>query len=343
MFSTIGSIIAAILILSVLVSLHEFGHYAVGRVFHLPINEFAIGFGPRLWSTDKNGIRYSLRAFPLGGYCSFRGEEEGSDSPDSFFAHAAWKRALMTIAGPAMNLLFGFIMTVFILVVVGEMMVVPVVDTIVPGSPAANAGIMAGDRIVAVNGVRMEDTSSIVEAITSQGEKTVALQFVRDGVTRESSVTPYYDNELERLRVGLSFGYERTWLGLGESLSLSVKYCVYVVREMLGAFGNLFRGRGFDDVGGPVGTISLISQSVKSGLDTVLHMVVLLSINLGVFNLLPLPALDGGRLLFLGVEMVRRRPVNRDKEAWVHYVGLIALLALVVVFTFKDIQKLITG
>ncbi len=337
------SILAAILLLGALIFVHELGHYSAARLLKIRVVEFALGFGPRIVSKKRNGITYSLRALPLGGFCSFLGEDEDRDDPDAYNRQPAWRRLLTQAAGPVFNLVAGFLLAVFILTVTGEPVSAPIVGSLQAGGPAAMSGLQAGDHITSVNGTPTPSVQNIVDAITANGPQTLTLGITRGDQALSFRMTPFYDDAENRVRVGLTFGTQKLRFGLMPAIPIAARYCWNIDREVLLALRNVFFRGNIEGLSGPVGTINVISQSVRFGLDSVLHLCVLLSLNLGLFNLLPLPALDGGRMIFTLVEMVRGKPVDRNREGLVHLVGLIALMLLMVVFTYRDIVGLFKG
>ncbi|MBC8531107.1 RIP metalloprotease RseP [Gehongia tenuis] len=339
------SILIAILILGIIVFFHELGHFSVARLFKFKVIEFAVGMGPKLVSktSRKNGIMYSLRALPFGGYCKFYGEDEDLDDPDAMNKKPVWQRFLVVAAGPLMNIVIAILVGIILFSVIGIYVVTPEIAEVAAGTPAAAAGIQAGDVIVAVNGEEADSAEAISEKIAAGGE-SFELTVERDGQRQNIQVSTYFDEELQKSRVGITFGQEKERYGIFSSIGESVKLNFDILGQMLGYLGNLFfKGEGVNDIMGPVGTIGVMSEMASQGFVYLLQMVMLISLNLGLINLLPLPALDGGRLVFLIIEGIRRKPIDPNKEGLVHMIGLVVLFGIMLLFTYKDIVRLIGG
>ena len=299
-----------------------------------------MGMGPLLLKKkSKKGTQFSLRLFPIGGYCQFYGEDEDLPDPRAFNRQAVWKRAVTVASGPLMNFIVAFLVIVLYMSAVGLLAVVPNVAQVEPN--AQQAGLMPGDELIAVNGEAVTDTQMIALAIDESAGESVTLTVQRDGEQMEIAVTPFYDEELGRYRAGFTFAQQRVRVPLGQSVPFSVSYNVESVRLIASTLKNLlFKGEGVNDVTGPVGTVYVIQEVTQAGgLDVYLELIALISVNLGVVNLLPIPGLDGSRLLFLLVEAIRRRPVKRELEGAIHAAGFILLMGLMIVLTYKDIMS----
>lgn len=338
----VWTILGGLLLLTILVVAHEGGHFLVGRACNIRIEEFAVGFGPKLLSKVKNGIRYSIRALPLGGFVQFYGEdEEVEDEPRAFNNRPIWQRALTIVAGPVMNVLVALIITIGVLTFCGDY--VPVVANVQTNSAAEEAGLENGDRILSVNGQEVVFASEVNFLDPIGSELTIEVEKA-DGSQQSYTMQPRYDSEAQASLYGFAFGQERVRYGFFEAIGLSFHWLFVLFRETLAALGNLiFRGQGLEEMGGPVAIISLMGQAIHSGWEVVLRFGALLSLNLGIMNILPFPALDGGRLVFLGIEKLRGKPLPRDKEGFINFAGLIVLFGLMAVLTYQDIARLISG
>ena len=344
-------ILLAIVILGVIVTIHEFGHYLVGRLCGIGIVEFSVGFGPRLLGWERKGIKYSLRGIPLGGYCMFVGEDEHNDDPRAMNNQPVWKRFLTVLAGPGMNFVLAFVLVVAMLCGYYAAETFPVVRDAPAGHPAAEAGLLPGDRILAVNGSPIENTtagvSRVIELIQSADpEAPIALQIERDGGTMDFEIVPDVvvdeSSGAKTLQIGIAFDYRH--FNLAEAVASAVPTMGDTVGQMLAALRNLvFKGEGIKETTGAVGIVVLISQQARQGLHEILWLVYIISLNLGIMNLLPIPALDGGRLMFLIVEAIRRKPIPPEKEGTVHAIGFALLIALFAVIMFYDFFRLFTG
>ena len=338
-------IIGAIVMIGVLVVVHELGHYCAGRALKLPIVEFSVGFGPLLFGRERNGIQYSLRALPFGGYCGF--DEEANDGKPSFMQTAAWRRLVTFIAGPAMNIALAYLLAVVYLSTIG-MAVVNVIAGVEEGMPAETAGVQAGDKILAVNG---QETTAPIELIR-ENDGSVVLTLLREGERIDVPVEAFYDEELNVYRVGVSLTHSYVAYPLGQSILYGGTLCYDMLVSMFDFLGGLVMGRqNPDEVVGIVGTVTMIStqaqqgfeHSMQSGFANVLAMAIMISLNLGLINMLPLPAVDGGRIVFSLIEIVARRPVPQKVESMVHTVGFVLLFGLMLFLVVKDVVGLVKG
>ena len=345
-------VIIAIFMLGFIVTIHEFGHYLVGRICGIGIVEFSIGMGPKLFGFHRKGIQYSIRAIPIGGYCAFVGEDEKNDDPRAMNNQPVWKRFLTVAAGPVMNFVLGYLFCAILLsnFILAEYL--PRISYIYEDTAAAECGIELGDVITEINGTPIsfdqEGVAAVRETLSAADpEEEVLLTLNRDGETVELSVqrTLVTDEEsgASAYLLGVAFG-GRTYT-CPEALKSSCKYMVDFTATMLKSLKDLiFRGAGVGDVMGPVGIISFVSDQVyDQKLYALVYWIFVLSLNIGIMNLLPLPALDGGRLVFLIVEAIRRKPIPPEKEGMVHAIGMGLLFLLIIAITFKDVVRLITG
>jgi len=338
-------LILTLLLLSVLVFLHEGGHFIAARLNGITVNEFAIGMGPKIISvvSKKSGIRYSIRALPIGGFVSMAGEDEASDDINAFCNKNVWRRITTVLAGPLTNLIVGFI-GMFVLVA----LTVPATNIVADFFDDATSddyGLQIDDKIVAVNGIGTHTGNEVVYEITYQGYEPLDLTVIRDGdkIVIEDVVFPTIEEN------GVILGsFDMKFYGINEAnrsfgLILSHTFWrTYSTAKMVwDSLADLIRGRfGLDAVSGPIGMTELVGDALANGWESVLYLWVLLSVNLGVMNLLPLPALDGGRLMFLYWEALTRKPINKNIEAYINAAGLLILMAFMLLITFKDIFKL---
>jgi len=342
-------VIAAIVILGVIVAVHEFGHYIAGRLTGMRILEYAIGMGPRLCGFEKSGIKYSLRLFPFGGFCAFAGEDDASEDSRAMRNQQVWKRFITVAAGPVMNFVLAFVMLVVFYTAYELYEPAPVIASLVEGSAAEMAGFAPGDVITMVENepVSMDSAgqSRLIELIREADEgRTIAFEVDRNGETIELALTPEWNEEAGAYQIGVMLGTVPVRLSFGEA----VRYSGFMMAEMSTAMVDVWRQlftnkEVLESTMGPVGIITTVSRDVSQGMHMVINWIVVISLNLGIMNLLPVPGLDGGRLLFLIVEGVRRKPIPVEKEAWVHAAGLILLLCFVAFITFKDVARLFIG
>ena len=343
--TTVLSILGAIIILGVLITIHELGHFGVARALGFKVDEFAVGFGPKILAKERKGILYSLRAFPLGGFCRFHGEDENMEGdPEAFNNQKAWKRFLVIAAGAAMNILFAFVLAVITLLSWGDY--AATVETVNPGSAAEAAGILPGDVLISVDGGRVVfDFAALENVQKADSEEGVTVVVRRDGEDVALKVTDLYDQEAGKNMLGVTISYaNRRSFSLGEAIVCAGDFLTYSARSLLNFFVNIFKVENLSEqVMGPVGTISVIGEAVRNGWETIFRLALYLSLNLGIFNLLPFPGLDGGRLIFLLIEIIFRKPVPRDKEGLVHLIGIAILFGLILYLTWGDISRILGG
>ena len=345
---TFGTILIAVLVFSILIFIHEFGHYIFARIFKVTIEEFAIGMGPKLlWYTSKKtNITYSLRMIPIGGYVAMVGEEGESADPNSFDKKPTWQRLIITLAGAAVNIVAGFIAMSILT------SMIYLFGTQIGGFyteeesgyeiSSEDSGLMVGDVITKVNGKRVSIYDELSYQVMRYGNEPCTLTIVRDGETMELLVVfP------EATESGQEFGVldikpvpvDRN---LGSIIKFSWRKSVLIVRMCWESIIDLITGRyTLDAVSGPVGISGAIGDAAKAGFPNLLYLTAMISINLGVMNLLPIPALDGGRIIFLLIELIARRRLPKKVEDTINSVGLLALLGLSVIIMIKDVFTII--
>ena len=340
--TTALSILAALVLLSLLVMIHELGHYLAGRALGFSILEFSIGMGPKLLKKTKNGTEFSLRALPIGGMCRFEGEDQEVANERSFNAQKVWKRIVVVVAGPLMNLLFAILVSIITLSVFGDFM--PSVHEIIPDSPAAVAGVQVGDIIKEVNGKPVKFYFQTVDMIVAIKDKDMTLTVTRDGVDQQLQLSNIYNESLGKNLIGVTIAQTRVRFGFLASIPRSVNYITTTLVETFRFLGRAAQGNvTSSDAAGPVAIVAIISEAVRYSGENVLRLLVLISASLGIMNLLPIPAMDGGRLAFMLLELVRGKPISAEKEGMVHFVGLILLFGLMILLTYNDITNLIRG
>lgn len=343
-------IVIAILMLGFIVTVHEFGHYLVGRLCGIGVLEFSVGMGPKLIGFRRRGIDYSLRAIPLGGYCRFLGEDEKDDDPHAMNNQPVWKRFLTVAAGPLMNFVLAFVFCVVMLsnYILAEYQ--PRISYVYENTPASECGIQVGDIVLSVNGTPISydqaGSNTMRDILQASGGEAADIVLQRSNEQLELSVAPALQSDSNgntSYQLGIAFG-GRTYTFI-EALNGGCSYMLRITQAMLQSLKDLVFGRvGTEGVMGPVGIISFVSDLVyNQQMFAVVQLIFILSLNIGIMNLLPLPALDGGRLIFLLIEAIRRKPVPPEKEGMVHAVGLLLLFALILFITYKDILRLITG
>lgn len=342
--STVISVLGALLIITVLIFFHELGHFLAGRCLGFKVDEFALGMGPVLLSKEKGGTRYAIRALPIGGMCMFHGEDEAASDPACFNAQPAWKRLIVVAAGPLMNVLLAIVVSVGILMAYGEFMPGVVGFSEDGFSPALEAGMQEGDIITRVGDTGITYYTECTAAIAGADGGGTEVTVSRNGREIVLNVADIYDPETGANRLGIYISPVRLRYGLFEAVGGSLRYVYNLVREMFTVLGSFVtEGVEQGEVAGPVGTISIMGQAVRAGLEVALRLGALISVNLAVMNILPLPALDGGRLVFIVIELLRGKPISPEKEGMVHFAGLMLLFGLMILLTFMDIRSLVSG
>ncbi len=343
---TILCILAALIMIGIIIMVHELGHFSTGRWLRFKIDEFAVGFGPKIvkWKSKKYETLYSIRPFPIGGFTRYHGEDKEAVDEDSFSKKPIWKRAVTIFAGPAFNIIFAFVLAVIFLTAFGED--IPKITTVYAGTPAYEAGLKQGDLITSVNGEHIDFQMEGVVAFDSLIKKdaaSVKLGVLRQGQELSFDVPFYFDQKAKRMLIGIGWS-ERAHYSFFEAIGMSFKWIIYIIKQTFVSLGGMITGQvPVSDVMGPVGIISTAAQVFQSGFESVMKFATLISVSLGIMNILPLPALDGGRLVFLGIEKIRRKPLPPEKEGYIHLAGFILLIGLIILLTYQDIARLITG
>lgn len=339
-------IILAILVFGIIVFIHELGHFLLAKANKIRVDEFSIGMGPRLVSFVKGETRYSLKLLPLGGSCMM-GEDDVDDmSEGSFNSKSVWARMSVVVAGAVFNFLLALVFSMIVIGYTGYDE--PVISGLVEGFPAQEAGLTEGDRIVKMNNKKINIWREITYYNMFHPGETVDLVYERDGEKYQVTITPEKDEEGNYL-IGITSPAQYKKANLFTAAQYGVYEVKFWISTTLESLKLLVTGDvGVDQLSGPVGIVSVVDetyqQSKNYGVMVVimqmLNIGILLSANLGVMNLLPLPALDGGRLVFMVVEAIRGKRVPPDKEGWVHGIGMILLLALMAFVMFNDVKKL---
>ena len=338
------SIIVALLIFSLIITFHELGHFIPAKLSGIGLTSFSLGMGPAILKKKIGETEYCLRILPFGGSCAMVGEDEESDAENSFQKKSVWQRIAVVAGGPVFNFIMAFIGSVIMIACIGVDK--PIIAQTMDGYPAYEAGVRAGDEIISMNGRKIGVYREVSMYIQLHQGETVELVYERDNERYTSVIEPRMDEEGYYL-MGITGGaYEKCKNPL-EVVSFGVKQVNYWVRMVFDSLKMMVSGKvNREDGGGPVRIVGMIGdtyeESAKEGAFTVfinmLNMVIFLSANLGVMNLLPIPALDGGRLIFLLVEAVSGKRVPADKEGYIHLAGFAILMTLMVLILFNDIS-----
>jgi len=337
-FSTAWPYIIAIFLFLFMVVIHEFGHFIFAKILGVRVNEFSVGFGPQLLKKQGKETLYSFRLIPFGGFCAMEGEDEGSSDPKAFCNKAAWRRFLIVSAGALFNIIFGFALFLSYFAPAGGI-ATNTVGEFSKDAVSSKYGLMQGDEIIKVDGRSCLTATELGYAFSAVEDENVDLVVKRNGEKIELKNVHFEIEEYEGIKYfKRDFNMVYKPNSFGTCIVESAKYTVSYARTVWFSLVDMIRGKfSINEVSGPVGVASALGEATRSGIDTLLPMLCLITINLGVFNLLPIPALDGGRLLFILVEMVRRKPLSQKYESVVHAVGFLLLMLFLAFITLKDI------
>ncbi|MBK5253291.1 MAG: RIP metalloprotease RseP [Peptostreptococcaceae bacterium] len=327
--------VLTVLLFFLLIFPHELGHFIVAKAVGVQVNEFSIGMGPSLYQKQGKETKYSLRAIPLGGYCAMEGENDESENPRAFNNKSWWKKILVLLAGATMNVLVAVLAMLIALSVTG--ITTNVIETVTEDGPAAIAGMIAGDEITEIDGVAIENFNDVANAIDSSEGNSLEVKVERNGTIKTLNMSPL-ENEDGRYLVGIESK-------LNHSPLVGVRYCLPATWNMnvslIKGFKELLTGGvSADDISGPVGIVKLVGDSSEYGFTYFLYLASLISLNIAIINLLPLPALDGGRIIFVIIRGITGNMITDKMEGTVHTVGMMLLLLLFVLITWNDIVNL---
>ena len=340
----------ALLFFGVIIMIHECGHFACAKLFKVKVNEFSLGMGPALFKKRKGDTLYAVRLFPIGGYVAMEGEDDASEDDRAFNKKPVWQKMIVVVAGALMNLILGFILMVLLLTTSTDLIGTNTIKEFYPDAVSSQYGLQAGDRFVEIDGhhvwseldlsfLMSRSQDGVFDFVVERDGEKVTLNDVHFATEQQNGITLIqYDF--------IIIGEQPGFLNIVKN---AFTQSASIVRMVWLSVFDLVTGRyGMSELAGPVGTVDIIAdvtaQAVSSGsLTNLLTIMAFITINVGVANLLPLPALDGGRFLFLAIEAVRRKPVNPKYEGYVHAAGLALLLLLMVVVTYNDIARIVHG
>ncbi|MBQ3540945.1 MAG: RIP metalloprotease RseP [Phascolarctobacterium sp.] len=336
------TILAAIFVFGVLVTVHELGHFITAKMTGMKVEEFAIGFGPNIYQQKDGDTLYSLRVIPLGGYNKIAGmDPEDPWDPDGFKAKSIPARMLVILAGSLMNFILPVILFSGIFMIDGIEKPVdkPILGIVVENKAAYNAGLEVGDKILTINGAPMHTWDDVVVTLRENGTKEVTLTAERDGAVHTYKMFPEYNEELGRPLIGISPKFTKERLGVVDSIKLGFTSTQKVIGLMVEGLQRIITGKASAEVSGPIGVAQMAGEVAAEGLLPLLNFVAFLSINLGVINLLPLPALDGGHFILLLYEGLRGKPLGAKAMHNIQTIGIAIILAITIFSTFKDITR----
>lgn len=334
------TVLITLLVFGVIIMIHELGHFVAAKLFGIKVNEFSLGMGPSFVRYTRGETDYRLRLLPIGGFVAMEGENEDSGDDRAFCNKPAWQRFIVLAAGAFMNLVLGLIL---VLVLVGKMELIGT-TTIANFYPEAVSSqwLQQGDTIQKVNGYSINGYNDALFQMVRDQDGVIDFEVVRDGQKVQLEGVAFDTREgsdgLKSLVLDFQFyGREKTFFN---SLDYAVDWTVSIAKQVWYSLGDIITGKyGINQLSGPVGTSSAIGEAASAGMQSLLLLVSFITVNVGVFNLLPVPALDGGRLLFVLIEMIIRRPIPQRFEGFIHAAGFMLLMGLVLMITFNDIVR----
>lgn len=345
--------ILAVLMFLLMIFPHELGHFIAAKKFGVKVNEFAFGMGPAIWKKQKGETLYAIRLFPIGGYCAMEGEdgqnedeEEGTgtdievkdpDDPRSFNNKKPWQKIIILAAGSLMNVFTAFIVLTIMTTVLG--FATTTIGSVTQGSPADLAGIQPGDKIVSIDDKAVNAWSDVGTFIQEAEGDAVTFEVERNGSTQDLTVSPQFVEDENRYVIGITYkGSHSIIRGIGQGFVQTGK----MFGIMIDSFRMLFSGEaGIRDLSGPVGIVQMVGETSSIGWWYYMFLLALICVNLAMINMLPLPALDGGRIIFVLYGWITGKPVSAKVEGIVHTIGIILLLGLAAVVTMSDIGRII--
>jgi len=342
------SVLGFIVVFGVLVAVHELGHFIVAKIIGVRVDEFSLGFGPALYSHRRGETEYAVRAIPLGGYVRMAGMDPTANE-DSAAAHdpraypnkPLWQRFLVIFAGPVMNLVLAAVLYIVVFGPVGTPTPTTTVGVAIAGYPAHAAGIRAGDTVTRVDNQPVHTWNQLASAIERHVTDAIAVTVRRHGVTKTIVVHTRYDRAAHQRIIGIEPAYRTSHLPIFAAIASGASATISFTGAWFSQLVQLVTGRLGLDVAGPVGIAVMVGQAVQQGWLSILLLAAALSANLGLFNVLPIPVLDGSRLWLIVVEAVRRRPMDPVKESMIHMVGFVFLVLFVLFVTYHDLLRLV--
>ena len=344
-------IIIGVLLFNFIIFAHEFGHFFWAKKFGVKVNEFALGMGPKIFKFQKGETLFSLRLFPIGGFCAMEGEDEESDDPNAFDKKAAWQKAIIVAFGAIMNLVLGFIMTI-ILLAPNKQFTSTTVSKFTEDAKSSQTGLQVSDKIIKVDGVKISTYKDLSFNLIADGKDNFNMEVVRSGeiVSLQDVKFEVLRPENARATTKIDFYVEPIENNFFTLIRQSFLDTISTVKTVWASLMGIITGRfSVREMSGPIGIASVIGEATNEGLKksvwaaiaNIVSLMAMITINLGIFNLLPLPALDGGRLMFLIFEMITGKKVNSKYEGWIHALGFFLFIAFMLYISYSDILRLL--
>lgn len=335
-YSVFITLVSFVVVFGVIVFVHELGHFAFAKWHKIRVEEFAMGMGKRIFGVRRGETVYALNMLPIGGYVKMEGEDEDSSDPRAFSNAKPFVQFQVLIAGATMNFILGFVALTILFYSQG----VPVnkIGSLVEHLPAEQIGLKIGDEIIKVNGHETKSWESVTSQIR-QTDKQIDMVVIREGKEQAFHFEPTIDSKENRKVIGITPAYEKELSG---SMTYAGKEFKNISSMILSFFKKIpTEGVKSDEVAGPLGMAQIVGQAARTGINALLYLTAIFSINLGIFNLLPFPALDGGRLIFVIIEMLTGKRPSKEKEGLVHGIGMMILLGLMVLVLFNDFNRIL--
>ncbi|QJW49166.1 RIP metalloprotease RseP [bacterium BFN5] len=339
----LSTLIATIFVFGLLIFFHELGHFLTAKSVGMRVEEFAIGFGPKLVSRKYGETVYSIRIIPLGGFNKISGMDPDEEQDErSFNSKPIWARMLVIVAGSTMNFVLPIILFFFVFIGAGidTPSNAPIIGNIFPDKPAAQAGLQPGDRIISVNEANINSWRDFVNVVQTNAGNQLMIRYETNGTVKNVSIIPEYDNKADRGIIGVMPKIENYQPGIAEGIGLALKQTYTVAGSMVIGIAQMITGKASAELAGPIGVAQMAGEVAQLGIVPLLQFAAFLSINLGLINLLPVPVLDGGHLVTLAIEGVRGKSLSRNKMQFIQMVGFALLMILLIITTFKDIARL---
>ncbi len=348
MLSKVLFVIMLVLMFACVVILHEWGHFIMAKKNGVLVHEFAIGMGPKLWSIQKGETLYSIRLFPIGGFCSMEEEVGVSDNPRAMSSKKPWQKFVIVVAGAIMNFILAWVLMSIVVGYIGYNS--NTIATVQNDMPAATAGLVAGDQIISVNGIKVKKLADLSKEVSNSEQAYTFVVKRISGVKEEIQIsTKMQEDGVARF----GFTVERAHYNILDAVKTGFIAMIEMLKQIWGSLIQLVTGQvGMDQMAGIVGVVDQTSKQWDAGMEmggfsmaiiNLIYVGAIISANLGIFNLLPIPALDGGRLVFIIIEMIRGKAISAEKEGAVHFVGMVLLMLLTVVVLYNDLIRMGIG
>jgi len=338
------TVVFVIAIFLILIFPHEVGHFLMAKLSGMRVEKFSLGFGPRIWGIKRKETEYVISLFPIGGYVKIAGMGPGEENvKEGFYSKPLSKKLAVILSGSLMNFLVSIILFSLIFIIGFQTLDLesPLVGGVIKNSPAEKAGIQPGDRIISINGHKIDRWQQIASFVQGEEEKELKILILREKTNLVFKVKPEYYPEYKRRLIGISPSTRFIHYDPLTSIGLGVQRVAFLIGLIFRYLGNMIEGKVPAQFAGPLGIVEYVGEASKLGIVPFLSLAAVLGVNLGLFNLFPIPALDGGRLLFLLIEVVRKKPLGIEFQEFVHYIGFLILIILMFLVTYQDILRLL--